>query len=82
MTARPQHPQLTQQLPRSVVSVKRVQELEPESKGHNLHVKVMELRTVLEKTRFDGTKITIGEVRYRISQHSTEARRSEWAEAE
>ena len=43
-------------------SVKKVRELEPESKGHNLHVKVVELRTVLEKTKFDGSKITIGEV--------------------
>jgi len=43
-------------------AVKKVRELEPESKGHNLHVKVLELRTVLEKSKFDGTKITIGEV--------------------
>ena len=43
--------------------VKQVGELEPESKGHNLHVKVVELKTVLEKKSFDGSKITIGEVR-------------------
>jgi len=51
-----------------------VGELEPESKGHNLHVKVSELRTVLEKTKFDGTKITIGEVTTPLAHTSNHCR--------
>ena len=51
------------------LSVKKVKDLEPESKGHNLHVKVVELHTVLEKTKFDGVKITIGEVTTRTHSY-------------
>ena len=43
-------------------SVKKVKELEPESHGHNLHVKVLKVESVLEKTRLDGTTVKIAEV--------------------
>jgi len=42
---------------------KKVKDLEPETHGHNLHVKVIEVKPVLEKTRLDGSKVSIAEAK-------------------
>jgi len=39
----------------------KVKDLEPASKGHNLYVRVGELKTVLSQPRYDGTTLKIGE---------------------
>jgi len=58
-SARGRQPQPPIKLRKAVFQ--KVKDLEPESHGHNLHVKVVKVEPVLEKTRLDGSKVAIAE---------------------
>jgi len=54
----------------AICLVSKCCELDPESKGINLILKIVEVKTILERKKLDGNPVTIGEVR----QHTTHIR--------